>query len=657
MAFKLLLSWILTCFLFLVFPNNIEAKTPDQFITIVNPIRVSSYTANPERSVEAEYQVVKNYNLPATWLLSYDTLTNDKIIEIVKKMDARQELGILLEVSPTFAETAEVVYHNTGFWHHANALFLSGYTQAERLKLIDTVFAKFKTVFGYYPKSVGSWWTDSYSLAYLQNKYGVTANLGCSDQYGTDGYFLWGQPWMQPFYPSINHSGIPAVDSFVKLNIVNLQWAARDPLRGYQNSLYSTQDYSQLGNLYDINYFEKLLDIYGLKNLNSFGQITVGLEADLGPETYDNEYTKQLSLIANKIQEGTFQAVTMKQFSNWYNNKFPDLSPSGAIVTPEAIWYQSPKYRIGLTFDKALGKLTVRDLRTYSANFQEPYYLTPNNEFNLTINNPSIIDSASNPQEAWIINGVNEINISGDYLGLKLETNQINFEFLPDKLLITSSMVEVPKLISNLQPGLNFSYSADGYPFKTLTPDSPLFLRRRRGWLALGVTLLIILISWFSLWKTRKTKFGKIIIVYLPLLVFALGFGYWYFSSNRRFFVSQAEVDTLIRLSRMEPGKVVVYDQECVNCQWITPYKPAVFSNKRDYVTNISHQPIIYNSSIFTTTSREEGKQELKRIGAKYIYVVRYGDYQEIVPFSPGDYNLEKIYENANSILWQIKSL
>ena len=651
---KPLITWILTCFLLLAFPNNIEAKTDDQFITIVNPVRVSSYTANPERSIEAEYRVVKNYNLPSTWLLSYDTLINDKIIAIVKKMDDQQELGILLEVSPAFAEASGVIYHNTGFWHHANALFLSGYTQAERPKLIDTVFTKFKAVFGYYPKSVGSWWTDSYSLAYLQNKYGVVANLGCSDQFGTDGYFLWGQPWMQPFYPSLNHSGIPAIDSSVKLNIVNLQWAARDPFLGYKNSLYSTQDYKQLGNLYDITYFEKLLDIYGLKNLNSFGQITVGLEADLSPETYDNEYTKQLDLVAKKTQQGIFQAVTMNQFGNWYNNKFSDLSPSGVIVTPEAIWYQSPKYRIGLTFDKALGELTVRDLRTYSANFQEPYYLTPNSQFNLTINNPSIIDSASNPQEAWIINGVNQINISGDYLDFKLESNQINFEFLPDKLLITSSLVDVPKLVTNLQPGLNFFYSTDGYPFKVLLPEKPLILRHKRTF---GVILLVMLIGWFYLWKTRKSKFEKIIIVCFPLVIFALGFGYWYFSSNRRFFVSQAEVDTLIRLSRMETGKVVVYDRECVNCQWITPYKPAVFSNKRDYVTDISHQSIVYNSRIFTTTSREEGRQELKRIGAKYIYVVRYGDYQEIVPFSPGDYNLEKVYENANSTLWQIKSL
>ena len=86
---KPLITWILTCFLLLAFPNNIEAKTDDQFITIVNPVRVSSYTANPERSIEAEYRVVKNYNLPSTWLLSYDTLINDKIIAIVKKMEQR----------------------------------------------------------------------------------------------------------------------------------------------------------------------------------------------------------------------------------------------------------------------------------------------------------------------------------------------------------------------------------------------------------------------------------------------------------------------------------------------------------------------------------------------------------------------------------------
>jgi len=38
-----------------------------------------------------------------------------------------------------------------------------------------------------------------------------------------------------------------------------------------------------------------------------------------------------------------------------------------------------------------------------------------------------------------------------------------------------------------------------------------------------------------------------------------------------------------------------------------------------------------------------------------YIYVVKYGEYIEKVPFSPGDLNIEKVYENANAAIWRVK--
>ena len=110
---------------------------------------------------------------------------------------------------------------------------------------------------GYYPTSVGSWLTDSFSLAYMKEKYGITANLGCSDQFSTDGYKIWGQYWSTPFYQSKYHAGIPASDIFVKLDLVTIQWASRDPLNGYYSSLFSTQDYLLTRKNLDFEYFKK----------------------------------------------------------------------------------------------------------------------------------------------------------------------------------------------------------------------------------------------------------------------------------------------------------------------------------------------------------------------------------------------------------------
>ena len=181
----------------------------NQFVTIVNPVRISRYTKNSVESFKAQYQVVKENNFSATWLFTYDALSDEKLIKEVREVDNNQEFGIFLEVTPEFSKNTGVDYNDTGFWHHATSVFLSGYTQEERKKLIDTVFEKFKENFGYYPKSVGSWWTDAYSLSYIKQKYDVVANLGLADQFSTDGYQVWGQYWSTPYYPSKYHTGVP----------------------------------------------------------------------------------------------------------------------------------------------------------------------------------------------------------------------------------------------------------------------------------------------------------------------------------------------------------------------------------------------------------------------------------------------------------------
>ena len=68
----------------------------------------------------------------------------------------------------------------------------------------------FKRIFGFYPKSAGSWFIDAHTLNYLSQKYGIIASCNCKDQIGTDGYTMWGGYWNQAYYPSINNAYMPA---------------------------------------------------------------------------------------------------------------------------------------------------------------------------------------------------------------------------------------------------------------------------------------------------------------------------------------------------------------------------------------------------------------------------------------------------------------
>ncbi|MEK7095303.1 MAG: hypothetical protein AAB917_01445, partial [Patescibacteria group bacterium] len=250
------------------------AYAGDQFITIVNPVRISHYNSDPGASLASQYGVISDLDLPSTWLLTYDALNNMDVVGQTKKFSRDQEFGLILEVTPNFASDSKIKYKQTGSWHFGSSVFLTGYTQEERKLLIDTIFSKFKDTFGFYPKSVGAWWIDSWSLKYMKDKYGIISTLGCADQFATDNYQLWGQYWSTPFYPSASHAGVPASTSQSKIGIVTLQWAARHPRDGYESSLYSTQDYFTLPEKQTTKYFDQLLDIY-LNTKNDFSQITV----------------------------------------------------------------------------------------------------------------------------------------------------------------------------------------------------------------------------------------------------------------------------------------------------------------------------------------------------------------------------------------------
>lgn len=655
--------------------NQLLSEGNSSFINIVNPVRISSYTIDPGASLAAQYSEVIKRDLSATWLLTYDAILNKDITSIALTMDKSQELGLFLEVTPLFAEEAGIIYNKTDSWHRANSVFLSGYTQEDRRKLIDAIFKKFKQIFGFYPTSVGAWWIDSYSLEYMQQRYSITANLICADQFATDGYQIWGMYWSTPFYPSKMHAGIPARTSENKLDIVTIQWAARDPVNGYgrrEASLFSTQDYHQ------IDYFRKLINLYAKNGSSKFGQITVGLEGDYIAQTYTSPsvFASQLDVIKSEEQAGFVDVVTMKDFSSWYRSSFPQFSPAQIIQTDDflgkrikTIWYQSPNFRINLTYNYDTKETKIRDFRTYHDDFQEPYYTSPNRDLNLSINLPSQIDSVTNPLEEWVVftDQLEGIEESSEKIILKYKKHKIkltkeeleltgDIRNIPD-VLVKSPLINIKKSLDkiNLATKKLWNFPQEGLIFRALTPEGTNFLKQRKI-ILLGISIILILSS--SVFLITKSKFSSLIralnVSIIVLLIVGVSWR-WYQLNSRFYFVNPSELDALNRLRLMPGKKIVVYDGACLQCSWHTKYPPAIFTNKRDYVRQVSGKDIVYNSSVFNAKTREEGRKELAKLKADYIYVARFEDYLEQVPFSPGDLNLEEVYANANAKIWQIK--
>src|SRR3990172_12362480 len=153
---------------FLLFPSVVKAQEnncQNRVVTFVNPVRGRDLWGDKSISpLKKQYEILASYNYPATWLLQYNALIDEEVVNTVEDFSIKGETGIFLEVSRKLAWDAGVSYPIYVRWSDPGAVFLSAYTQSERKKIIDQVFGKYKKTFGTYPKSVGAWWIDSYSL-------------------------------------------------------------------------------------------------------------------------------------------------------------------------------------------------------------------------------------------------------------------------------------------------------------------------------------------------------------------------------------------------------------------------------------------------------------------------------------------------------------
>ncbi len=380
----IMLELLIFTFLLLTLPNHVFAAG-NQYITIVNPIRGADFftgSGQPVDNVNREYVEIKKRNLSSTWLIRPDALFNENVVRLLKSVPTNEEIGLFMEVTPTWTNLAGVKYRPGLTWHSAGSLFLTGYEVSERQKLIDSAFEKFKTTFGYYPKSVGAWWIDAGSLSYMKEKYNIVTSMDVADQFSTDNYSIWGQYFSTPFLPAKRNALVPGSGEQQEIGVVTIQWASRDPFNAYGNgvldSTYSVQandygnpKYHNLGT----DYFKKLLAIYLDNPLSSVKQVTVGLENDFNWNDFGAEYTRQLDEVASRQRTG-IQVLTMSQFASSYNNTY-SLTPPQIILADDplgsggkVLWYQNTNYRVGWFFNSQ-GSV-ISDLRLFRESVDEP---------------------------------------------------------------------------------------------------------------------------------------------------------------------------------------------------------------------------------------------------------------------------------------------
>lgn len=359
----------------------------EKYVTIVNPVRSRELWKDKSlKAIEEQYGVINKNGLKATWLLQDDVLDDRELIEKIKSFDDKQELGIFLEISKKLALKARVYFDEQRPWYDPGVVFLSAYDRNDRTKLIDKMMADFKTIFGYWPKSVGAWWIDSYSLNYLEERYGIKSAMIVSDQKTTDNYGIWGQWWGYPYFPSKNNILVPG-DS----KVLVIQWALRDPEKAFFGEGPKISNYSMQANDYvsqglDIKYFEKLAKIY-FDTRNKLGQITVGLETGIESVAFIDEYQRQIEWIKNE----EIKSTTMSEIADEYK----EIYGGNPKETWIGEWKLTPKYRE----NKRLGERT-----DYKDNFVfADYYEKDENAFlNRIYEEKNLVKKILLPKEIWL---------------------------------------------------------------------------------------------------------------------------------------------------------------------------------------------------------------------------------------------------------------
>jgi hypothetical protein len=355
-----------------------DAAEP-RIVNIYNFVRNSdSRMENSEavlfETTRQQIELIKEANLPATWALQYDALTNPRYQKLFKEqLGTKDEVAGWWEIPRPLVEKAGLKWRGRFDWDWAaNVGFSPGYTPEERRKLVDVYMADFKAIFGYYPRTVGSWYIDEVTLAYMAEHYGIVASCNCKDQVGTDGYTLWGGYWNQAYYPSRLNAYMPAQTRAGQIDVPIFRMLGSDPIYQYGTTpgMFTLEPvYSAAGGsaAWVAWFMNNLIHQPAL----AFGYTQAGQENSFGWEAMKTGLTHQVALLAEQAKAGEIQVETLAQAGRWFRDHY-SLTPPTAVVALDdwkhenrkTVWYDSRFYRLNVLWQN--GAFFIRDLHCFN---------------------------------------------------------------------------------------------------------------------------------------------------------------------------------------------------------------------------------------------------------------------------------------------------
>ena len=321
-----------------------------------------------------QVQLFKQANLPATFALQHDALVDTNYENYFKsQLGTNCEIGAWWEITQTLVEGAGLTWRGDHEWvSTANIAFSPGYTPPERIKLVDKYMADFYARFGYYPKTVGSWYIDEVTLQYMRAQYGVIASANCKDQLGTDSYTMWGSYWNQAYYPSKLNSYMPAQTPGGQIDMPVFRLLGSDPIYQYGNyssgiyTLEPVYSYSGGSPTWMAWYLNALIKQPSL----AFGYTQAGQENAFGWDSMSAGLINQVALISAEAKAGNIQVLTMAQAGDWFRKNYSVTPPTSVVALDDfkqqgrkSVWYNSRFFRCNVLWDQ--GTFFIRDLHCF----------------------------------------------------------------------------------------------------------------------------------------------------------------------------------------------------------------------------------------------------------------------------------------------------
>lgn len=366
-------------------------------VNIYNFIRMSHvepsiFIPDDFETVRNQITLVRQYGFPATYALKYDALMEPRYQELLKTFTGdTDEISAWWEITEPLCRKAGVAFRGVRseeYDERVNSAYSIGYTPEERRKLVDAYMEDFYRVFGYYPRTIGSWVLDTVTVSHAAEKYGVIGSAICRDQMGTDGFTLWGGFPNGIYYPSRNNENLPANTYEGQLSVPMFRLLGPDPIYNFEQDVraglqgvYTLEPSWLIGrNPEWISWFFGCLteeDALGA------GYAHVGQENNFLWENIKPGMEPQLKKLKELHAEGKIRIETMAASAEWFGRTYRLTPPMTFQASRDwdtdnglsAQWYACSNYRLGFLGEK--GHLRIRDFFLYRQEYPSRYLNAP----------------------------------------------------------------------------------------------------------------------------------------------------------------------------------------------------------------------------------------------------------------------------------------